>query len=173
MVKRLFAILAAGAAVAASVAGAASAETGSGTKDRVGMTPYGAPITHAQVMQLLAGARAEAERRHVADMYTIVVVDPEGEIVYAEKAEKSNNIAVRLDWKKARSAALYGIPTSHFEDVLKSGDLSESIGLPDAEVQAGGIPVIWRGRIIGAVGVGGAFSANDVAIAEAGIAAVK
>lgn len=140
----------------------------------VGTLPYGAPITHEQLMQLVEGAHKEADARHLRNLATIVVVDPNGEIVYAEKAADARNSHIDIAWAKAKSSARYGNPTRAFFEQLQAGNLAQSIALPDAATMgAGGLPIIWQGKVIGGIGVAGARSINDEAIAEAGIAAIK
>lgn len=139
----------------------------------VGTQPYGSPITHAQIMILVAAAHKEAETRQVRNLATIVVVDPNGEIVYAEKAADARNSHIDIAWAKARSSARYGNPTRAFFDQLQAGNFAQSLALPGAATMgAGGVPIVSQGKIIGAIGVAGARAVNDEAIAKAGISAI-
>jgi glc operon protein GlcG len=136
--------------------------------------PYGAAITHEQVMQLVEGAHAEAKKRNKLDDATIVVTDPDGEIVYAEKAAAARNSHIEIAWAKARASARYATPTKSFYDELQAGNLAQSLALPEtASMGIGGIPIVWHGQIIGGLGVAGARAVNDEAIAYAGVAAIR
>jgi glc operon protein GlcG len=138
------------------------------------LLPYGAPVTHDQVMGMVAAMHGEAKKRDVDALATIVIVDPNGEIVYAEKATNARNSWIDIAWAKARSSARYGAPSEAFYDMLVKGNLAQSLALPGvASMGIGGIPIVWQGHIIGGVGVSGAFGDNDVAIAEAGVASLK
>jgi uncharacterized protein GlcG (DUF336 family) len=74
---------------------------------------------------------------------------------------------------KARTAALYRRPSKDFEDQAAHGRPS-ALHLARAVPLQGGIPVVYRGHVIAAVGVSGASSAdedNELAVLAADAAA--
>jgi uncharacterized protein GlcG (DUF336 family) len=75
---------------------------------------------------------------------------------------------------KARSAALYKRPTKALQDALAAGGESLRIlALQGAVPIEGGIPLVMDGKIVGAIGVSGAASAQDGQCAKAGADAIK
>jgi uncharacterized protein GlcG (DUF336 family) len=82
----------------------------------------------------------------------------------------SANIAI----DKARSAALFKRPTKAFQDALAAGgDGLRILRLQGAVPVEGGFPLVMDGKIVGAIGVSGATSAQDAQCAKAGADSVK
>ena len=74
---------------------------------------------------------------------------------------------------KANTAALGRRESKIYEDVVNNGRMS-FLSAPKLEgMLEGGVPVIVDGHVIGAVGVSGVKSEQDVQIARAGIAALN
>ena len=134
--------------------------------------PYGAPISLEHAKQIAAAAAAEARKNkwNVA----IAIVDPAGALVYFEKLDGTQNASVTVAIEKARTSAQFKRPTKAFQDVVAAGgDGWRILSLPGAVPVEGGVPALVEGRIVGAVGVSGATSAQDGQVAAAGVAAVK
>ena len=75
---------------------------------------------------------------------------------------------------KARSAALFNRPTKALQDALAAGgDGLRLLRVQGAVPVEGSIPLILEGKIVGAIGVSGATSAQDAQCAEAGADAMK
>ena len=78
----------------------------------------------------------------------------------------------RITIGKARTAALFKKPTKVFEDAIKGGRTSMiTLGgdLQNFTPLQGGIPLEWEGKVVGAIGVSGAASAQqDEELAMAG-----
>ena len=73
---------------------------------------------------------------------------------------------------KARTAALGRRESKTYEDMINQGRMS-FLSAPTIEgLLEGGVPVMVDGHCVGAVGVSGVKSSEDVQIAKAGIAAV-
>lgn len=132
--------------------------------------PYGMPISLEQAKK--AAAAAEAEAKKTGFPSGIVIVGPNGEIIFAEKMDGSNNAVVDAAIAKAKGAALYRRPTKVFEDRLK--DAPFLTGLAGVSVVGGGIPLVEQGHVVGAIGSSGApSSGGDIQAAQAGVDAVK
>ena len=72
---------------------------------------------------------------------------------------------------KANTAALGRRETKIYEDVINNGRFA-FITAPDVNgMLEGGVPILKDGQVIGAVGVSGVKSPEDVQIAKAGIEA--
>lgn len=70
---------------------------------------------------------------------------------------------------KARTAALFKRPSKAFQDALAAGgDGLRILKLSGVTPVDGGIPLVLEGKIVGAIGVSGATSAQDAQCAKAG-----
>ena len=75
---------------------------------------------------------------------------------------------------KARTAARFKRPTKAFQDALAAGgDGLRILGLEGVTPVEGGFPLLLDGKIVGAIGVSGASSAQDAQCAKAGADAFK
>lgn len=126
--------------------------------------PYGAPITLEQAKKVAAAAQAEARKIGVND--SIVIVEPNGTLVYLEKMDGTqyagNNIAI----DKAISAALFRRPTAVFDAGLRAGN-TYLLTLHSMNAVPGGVPVVVDGKLIGGIGISGGSGPQDVQVAEA------
>ncbi|HEY3919593.1 MAG TPA: heme-binding protein [Stellaceae bacterium] len=129
-------------------------------------TPYGLPIGLAQAKRIADAAIAKA-----AFPSAIAIVDPDGIVIYLEKMDNSNSSTSRLAVEKASSAAAFRRPTKFFEDALATRPVVGQLGLTAV---GGGIPLVVKGRVVGAIGASGAPSSDgDIAAAQAGVDALK
>ena len=134
--------------------------------------PYGAPIGIEEAKKVAAPALAEARKNgwNVA----VAIVDIGGNLVYYEKMDGTQLGSVNVSIEKARSAALFKRPTKAFQDVVAAGGEGLRIlGLQGAVPLEGGVPIIMDGKIVGAIGVSGATSAQDGQCATAGATSVR
>ena len=133
---------------------------------------YGTPITADMAKKVAAAAIAEARKNNFT--MAIAIVDPNGNLVYFEKMDNTQNGSVNVAQDKARSAALFKRPTKSFQDTLAAGGEGLRIlTLQGAVPIDGGVPIIVAGKIIGAVGASGGTSAQDGQVAKAGADAVR
>ncbi len=73
---------------------------------------------------------------------------------------------------KARTSALGRRETKVYEDIINEGRTS-FLSAPTLEGRLeGGVPIIKDGQCLGAIGVSGVSSTDDVAIAKAAMAAI-
>jgi glc operon protein GlcG len=120
--------------------------------------------------QLTAIAEAKKNGWTVA----VSIVDTAGDLVYFEKMDGTQTGSVNVSIEKGRTAALFKRPTKSFQDtVAAGGDGLRILGLPGAVPVEGGVPLLMDGKIIGAIGVSGATSAQDGQCAQAGAATIK
>jgi glc operon protein GlcG len=129
--------------------------------------PYGAPISLETAKKTAAPAVAEALKNNLS--VAVAIVDTSGNLVYYEKMDNTMFGSAKVAIQKARSAAAFKRPTKAFEDVLASGGIGLRIlRLPGAVPLEGGLPLLIDGKIVGAIGVSGATSAQDTQCAKAG-----
>lgn len=135
-------------------------------------TPYGLPITIENAKIAAAAAVSEANKNGWA--MAVAIVDPAGFLVYFEKMSNTQNASGDLAIAKARTSALFRRPTKVFQDALGAGgDNLRVLGLTGAMPNAGGIPIVVGGRLVGAIGVSGGSVEQDAQVAQSGAAAIK
>ncbi|MEO6245953.1 MAG: heme-binding protein [Opitutaceae bacterium] len=133
---------------------------------------YGAPISLADAKRAVAAAQAEA----VKNKWNVVVavVDAGGHLVALERIDSTQYGSVEVALEKARTSAAFRRPTKAFQDnVAAGGEGLRMLKLPGALPVEGGLPIVVGGKVVGAIGVSGATSAQDGQIAAAGLAALK
>lgn len=134
--------------------------------------PYGLPISLENAKKAAAPALAEAAKNNWN--VAVAIVDPAGNLVYYEKMDNTQLGSANVAIDKARSATLFKRPTKAFQDTLATGgDSVRILRLQGAMPLEGGIPLLMDGRIVGAIGVSGATSAQDAQCAKAGADVVK
>lgn len=116
-------------------------------------------------------AHAEATARANRWNLSIAVTDAAGDLLGFIKLDNASTGSVDISLGKARTAARFGRPTKVFADRVLSDTLT-FLSVPGVVTLQGGLPIIVNGRVIGAVGVSGATSAQDEQVAAAAIAAV-
>ena len=132
-------------------------------------TPYGLPIDIATAKRAAAAGIAKAKQTGFPS--AIAIVGPGGELIYLEKMDNSNYSVSELAIKKATSAVMFRRPTKIFEDGLASRPVIGQLGVTAI---GGGIPIVLKGRVVGAIGAGGApTSEGDIAAAQAGVDALQ
>jgi uncharacterized protein GlcG (DUF336 family) len=134
--------------------------------------PYGPAISLENAKKAAAPALAEAAKNKWT--VAVAIVDPGGNLVYYEKMDNTQIGSATVAIDKARSAALFKRPTKALQDTLAAG----GEGLRILRVQGavpveGGVPLVIDGKIVGAIGVSGATSAQDAQCAKAGADTVK
>jgi glc operon protein GlcG len=159
MMKRIISTIMSLAAVLLSANGHAGS-----VSEKQGLTLEGAK-------QVITAAVAEAKRVN-APGGSIAVVDEGGNLLVMERLDGSFAASANISIGKARTAALFKKPTKVFEDAIKGGRTSMvTLGgdLPNFTPLQGGIPLEWEGKVVGAIGVSGAASAQqDEELALAG-----
>lgn len=124
----------------------------------------------------LEGARtvlhaAEQKAQQLTAPSSLAVVNPAGDLILFEQMQDARPIGIELAIGKARSAALFQLPTQTLEAAINTGRPA-AITAERIQMQ-GGVPIHIGGTVVGAVGVSGFDKTNDVEIAETAAAAVK
>jgi glc operon protein GlcG len=134
--------------------------------------PYGPPVSLENAKKAAAPALAEAVKNNWN--MAVAIVDPSGNLVYYEKMDNTQLGSASVAIDKARSAALFKRPTKAFQDaVAAGGDGLRILRIQGAIPLEGGIPLVMDGKIVGAIGVSGASSAQDGQCAKAGADSIK
>ena len=131
---------------------------------------YGAPITLDQAKAAVAAA--ETEMKTNGWNMVITIVGPMGETIYLQKADLAANASITIAQDKARTSALFRVPSKSYQDRLAGGE-TYVLGITGATPVAGGMPIIVGGKVIGAIGISGGSALQDHQVATAGAAAVR
>jgi len=124
--------------------------------DKRGLTLDGAK-------KVIAATVAEAKRVN-SPGGSIAVVDDGGNLLALERLDQTFAASANIAIGKARTSALFKKPTKLFEDAIKDGRTSMvTLGgdLQNFTPLQGGIPLEWEGKVVGAIGVSGAASAQQ------------
>jgi glc operon protein GlcG len=98
---------------------------------------------------------------------SIAVVDNGGNLVYMERLDGTFAASAEVAIKKANTSALFKAPSVKLENSINGG--RQALITVGHTFLQGGIPIIYNGQVIGAIGVSGAASAQqDEEIAIAG-----
>ena len=134
--------------------------------------PYGASISLENAKKVAAPALAEAEKNHWN--MAVAIVDTSGNLVYYEKMDGTQLGSANVAVEKARTSALFKRPSKAFEDAVTSGPGGARVlSLKNVTAIDGGLPLVQDGKIVGAIGVSGAASAQDAQCAKAGADILK
>jgi glc operon protein GlcG len=128
-------------------------------------------LTLADVKKIAAAAEAEA----IANNWAVVisVVDDGGHLLLLHRLDNAPLMSANIAPAKAKTAALGKRDTKIFEDIINNGRIAFMTAPGLDGMLEGGIAIIVDGQCVGAVGVSGVKSSEDVQIAKAGIAALS
>jgi glc operon protein GlcG len=128
-------------------------------------------LSAADVKAILAAA----EKHAIANQWavTISVVDDGGHLLGMARLDNAPPVTAHISPAKARTAALGRRESKLYEDSINQGRYS-FLSAPTLEgMMEGGVPVLVDNQVVGAVGVSGVKSSEDVEVARAGIAALS
>ncbi len=129
-------------------------------------------LSHADAMKMIAAVRAELERQGKGA--AVAVADAHGELIAFLRTDgcklPSINIAIHKAFTAARerreskavgqSSREEGFPMTNFGDLRYTA-------------WGGGVPVVYQGQVVGAIGVSGLPEDEDVALARLGAEALN
>lgn len=118
----------------------------------------------------IMGKAQEFAKANNAPGAAIAIVDAGGNLVLLERITGTFPIASEVSHGKARTAVMFKMPSKNLEDnILKGRTSLITVG---ENMLRGGLPIVYKGKVIGGIGVSGAASADqDVEIAQAGLSA--
>jgi len=132
-----------------------------------GLPPYGPPITLDQAKRVMAAAELQAVEN--SWQVAITILDSGGNMVMFHKIDNAQLSAVSVSEGKARTALQFKRPSKDLDDAIARGGAGNRLlALKDLTPLEGGMPIMIDGRIVGAIGVSGAVSAQDAQVAKAG-----
>lgn len=129
-----------------------------------------AQLELADVKRVAAAAEAHALGKGWA--VSIAIVDAGGHLLWLQRLDGAAPISAQIAPAKAHTAALGRRESKGYEDMINQGRVS-FLSVPGLHgLLEGGVPIVVGGQCLGAVGVSGVKSSEDVEIARAGIAAL-
>ena len=126
-------------------------------------------LTLDDVKKIAAAAEAEAVKNNWA--VTIAIVDDGGHLLWLHRLDGAAPISAQIGPAKARTAAVGRRESRVYEEAINQGRTA-FLSAPLDGMLEGGVPILKDGQCLGAVGVSGVKSTEDVQIARAGIAAL-
>jgi glc operon protein GlcG len=133
--------------------------------------PYGPPISLARAQAAIHAAVAEAKRRNWK--MNVAVVDSGGNLVAFQRMDGAMLASIQIAEHKARAAATFRRPTKIFEEGINVMHLNYLLAFDGVIASRGGIPLIERGAIIGAIGCSGGADSQDEIVSNAGAAVIN
>ncbi len=128
-------------------------------------------VTHAAAAALVDGAMAHARRNGWS--IAAVVVDPAGHLVVAGRMDGVPAPILDYANDKAFTAILGASSRAFFERMSSSPELQMGmVNRPRLCAWEGGLPIREEGALIGGLGVSGSAGPDDIACAEAALAAL-
>jgi uncharacterized protein GlcG (DUF336 family) len=133
---------------------------------------YGPPIPLAAAKRVAEAAEAEALASQAA--VVIAVIDSTGHLVVLHRMDQALYGSVAIAQAKAQTAVDFKRPTKVFEEAVAGGGGGlRFLAAPGLCPLEGGIPLLEKGMIIGAIGVAGGAPGQDGKVAAAGAQAIS
>ena len=130
-------------------------------------------LTLEEAKRMLSAAEAKAETLGIA--YDLAVVDAGGHLLAFLRQDGALIGSINLAIDKAKTARMFDKATSELAELAQSGGplfgIQES-NAGEVVIFGGGIPVILGGSVVGAIGTSAGTVEQDIAVAEAAIAAL-
>jgi glc operon protein GlcG len=127
-------------------------------------------LTCEDVQTILIACQKEAQANGWS--VSIAVADDGGHLLGMIRLDGAPPMSAHIGPSKARAAAMAKKETKILEDVINNGRTAFVTAPYVDGLLEGGVPIVVEGHVVGAVGVSGVQSHQDVQIARAGIAAV-
>jgi len=121
------------------------------------------PTLTLKIAKAIAGAALEEAHKRG---WTVVVsiLDDGGNLMYLERMDGTQLGSINVSQQKAATSVHFKKPTKVLSDVVNGG-MHNMLGLPGAVPIEGGVPLLYKNDLLGAIGVSGMTSAQDGVIA--------
>jgi glc operon protein GlcG len=133
--------------------------------------PYGLPISLARAQAAIGAAVTKAKERNWK--MNVAVVDSGGNLVAFQRMDGAMLASIQIAEHKAKAAVTFRRPTKVFEDGINLMHLNYLLAFDGVIASRGGIPLIERGAIIGAIGCSGGTDSQDEIVSNAGAAVIN
>jgi uncharacterized protein GlcG (DUF336 family) len=129
-----------------------------------------AKLTLEIVKILINSAERKAKALGIAEV--IAIMDEGGNLIAIHRMDDARLAAIDIAQNKAWTAVAMKMPTSNLAKMALPNEPLYGINTTNRGrivVLGGGIPFVKEGKIVGAIGVSGASSAQDVEVANAAV----
>jgi uncharacterized protein GlcG (DUF336 family) len=126
-------------------------------------------LTAADVERMARAAEAEAVNNGWA--VTIAICDDGGHLLYLKRLDGAPPVSAAIAPRKAITSAIGRRESGVYEKMVNEGRVS-FLSVDQVTPLEGGAPILVDGHCVGAIGVSGVKSSEDLQIARAGIAAL-
>ena len=129
-------------------------------------------ITYELAYALTQSAIDHAKTLHLA--ICVAIVDTVGNLVSFAKMNDCNLIGIGTSQGKAYTAAMSGLSTRDFLSYLNENEVSLT-RLKDEKLTliAGGLPILYQGKLIGGIGIGGGTGKQDEECAQVALTVIN
>lgn len=111
---------------------------------------------------------AEEKAKEIKVPIVISIVDDGGNVILIHRMENSLLASIDLSLNKAYTAVSLKMPTDKLKDLCKPGE--ELYGIQHTNnrfvIFGGGIPFVYKGKVVGAIGVSGGSVEEDICVCE-------
>jgi uncharacterized protein GlcG (DUF336 family) len=131
-------------------------------------------ISLAAALRMVQAALDKAEELGVPSV--IAIVDESGVIKAFARMDNAPLVSVQVAKDKAYTAAGFSLPTHAWYDFIKDDPplaAGATTGIDRLVIFGGGYPITIDGAVVGGIGVSGGHYSQDMAVAEAGLAALQ
>lgn len=112
---------------------------------------------------------AEKKANEINVPMVISIVDNGGNLILVHRMEDSLLASIDISLNKAYTAVSLKMPTDNLKDLAKPGDSLYGIQNTNNNrivIFGGGIPFIYKGKVVGAIGVSGGSVEEDMCVAN-------
>jgi len=123
----------------------------------------------------LALEAAEKKAQEIGQPMDIAVVDDGGNLVAFSRMDGARITSIDIAINKAFTAAGARRPTGDYAEIAGPGKPAFGIHASNQgrfTIFGGGLPIVWEGEVIGAVGCSSGSVEQDTQVAQAGVDAV-
>lgn len=112
---------------------------------------------------------AEEKANEIKVPMVISVVDNGGNVILVHRMEDSLLASIDISLNKAYTAVSLKMPTENLKDLSRPGDSLYGVQNTNSNrivVFGGGIPFIYNGKVVGALGISGGSVEEDMCVAK-------
>jgi uncharacterized protein GlcG (DUF336 family) len=131
-------------------------------------------IALATALRMIQAALEKAAELGVPSV--IAIVDESGVLKAFARMDNAPLVSVQVAKDKAYTAAGFSLPTHAWYDFIKDDPplaAGATAGIDRLVIFGGGYPITIDGAVVGGIGVSGGHYSQDMAVAEAGLAALQ
>ncbi|MFM1655190.1 GlcG/HbpS family heme-binding protein [Brevibacillus sp. B_LB10_24] len=117
-------------------------------------------------------AVAEQKSRQMGLSSNIAIVDDGGNLVAFTRMDQARIAGIEISKNKAWTSVSMQMPTANLAQSAQPGGPTFGVNTTNfgrVVILGGGIPLVYRERIVGGIGVSGGSSAQDIEIANAAV----